>query len=171
MHGRSRMTIDPRISAMPGRSTSGFYQPGGHCLHQAPKEEGGGGTTKTAALEKSSSRDQHVSAEASIARGLALSSLSTKSASKFVHDKGACYLAWWLVAAPKRQRRCLAASNRSDRSVLLTTVFDVKTHHSLLLDVTKPQETTPGDKKNKKHETIITRGGILTAKYGRYILL
>ena len=35
MHGRSRMTIDPRIPAMPGRSTSGFHQPGRHCLHQA----------------------------------------------------------------------------------------------------------------------------------------
>ena len=28
VHGRSRMTIDPRISTMPGRSTWGFYQPG-----------------------------------------------------------------------------------------------------------------------------------------------
>ena len=26
VHGRSRMTIDPRISTMPGRSTSGFHQ-------------------------------------------------------------------------------------------------------------------------------------------------
>ena len=34
-HGRSRMTIDPRILTMPGRSTSGFHQPGRHCLHQA----------------------------------------------------------------------------------------------------------------------------------------
>ena len=25
MHGRSRMTIDPRIPTMPGRSTSGFH--------------------------------------------------------------------------------------------------------------------------------------------------
>ena len=33
VHGRSRMTIDPRISTMPGRSTSGFHQPGRHCLH------------------------------------------------------------------------------------------------------------------------------------------
>ena len=30
MHGRSRMAIDPRISTMPGRSTSGF-QGGGGC--------------------------------------------------------------------------------------------------------------------------------------------
>ena len=29
MHGRSRMTIDPYIPTMPGRSTSGFHQPGG----------------------------------------------------------------------------------------------------------------------------------------------
>ena len=28
MHGRSRMTIDPRIPTMLGRSTSGFHQPG-----------------------------------------------------------------------------------------------------------------------------------------------
>ena len=35
VHGRSRMTIDPRIPTMPGRSTSGFHQPGKHCLHQA----------------------------------------------------------------------------------------------------------------------------------------
>ena len=35
VHGRSRMTIDPRIPTMPGRSTSGFHQPDRHCLHQA----------------------------------------------------------------------------------------------------------------------------------------
>ena len=35
VHGRSRMTTDPRIPTMPGRSTSGFHQPGRHCLHQA----------------------------------------------------------------------------------------------------------------------------------------
>ena len=35
MHGRSRMTRDPRIPTMLGRSTSGFHQPGRHCLHQA----------------------------------------------------------------------------------------------------------------------------------------
>ena len=35
MHGRSRMTIDPRIPTMPGRSMSGFHRPGRHCLHQA----------------------------------------------------------------------------------------------------------------------------------------
>ena len=34
VHGRSRMTIDPRIPTMPGRSTPGFHQPGIHCLHQ-----------------------------------------------------------------------------------------------------------------------------------------
>ena len=34
-HGRSRMAIDPRIPAMPGRSMSGFHRPGRHCLHQA----------------------------------------------------------------------------------------------------------------------------------------
>ena len=33
--GRSRMTIDPRIPTMPGRSISGFHRPGRHCLHQA----------------------------------------------------------------------------------------------------------------------------------------
>ena len=35
MHGRSRMTIDPRIPTMPGRSTPGFHQSGRHCLRQA----------------------------------------------------------------------------------------------------------------------------------------
>ena len=34
MHGRSRMTIDPRIPTMPGRSMSGFHRPGRHYLHQ-----------------------------------------------------------------------------------------------------------------------------------------
>ena len=34
-HGRGRMTIDPRIHTIPPRSTSGFHQPGRHCLHQA----------------------------------------------------------------------------------------------------------------------------------------
>ena len=29
VHGRSRMTIDPQIPTMPGRSTSGFHQPTG----------------------------------------------------------------------------------------------------------------------------------------------
>ena len=29
------MTIDPRIPTMSGRSTSGFHQPGRHCLNQA----------------------------------------------------------------------------------------------------------------------------------------
>ena len=37
VHGRSRMTIDPRIPTMPGRSTSGFHQPGRHCLHSSAK--------------------------------------------------------------------------------------------------------------------------------------
>ena len=35
MHGRSRMTVDPRIRTMPGRSTSGFHRPDRHCLHRA----------------------------------------------------------------------------------------------------------------------------------------
>ena len=35
VHGRSRMTVDPRIPTMPGRSTSGFHQTGRYCLHQA----------------------------------------------------------------------------------------------------------------------------------------
>ena len=35
MHGRSGMTIDPRIPTIPGRRTSGFHRPGRHCLHQA----------------------------------------------------------------------------------------------------------------------------------------
>ena len=35
VHGRSRMTIDPRIPTMPGRSMSGFHQLGRHYLHQA----------------------------------------------------------------------------------------------------------------------------------------
>ena len=33
--GRSRMSINPRIPTIPGRSTSGFHQPGRHCLRQA----------------------------------------------------------------------------------------------------------------------------------------
>ena len=36
MHGRSRMTVDPRIPTMPlGRSMSGFHRPGRRRLHQA----------------------------------------------------------------------------------------------------------------------------------------
>ena len=35
VHRRSLMTMDPRIPPVPGRSTSGFHQPGRHCLHQA----------------------------------------------------------------------------------------------------------------------------------------
>ena len=38
MHGRSRMTVDPRIPTMPGRSTSGFHQTGRRCSHQARSE-------------------------------------------------------------------------------------------------------------------------------------
>ena len=33
IHGRSRMTIDPRIPTMPGRNTSGFPSPERHCMH------------------------------------------------------------------------------------------------------------------------------------------
>ena len=36
VHGRSRMTIDPRIPTMTGRSTSAFHQPPGrYCSSQA----------------------------------------------------------------------------------------------------------------------------------------
>ena len=35
MRGRSRVSMDPRIPIMPGRSTSGYRRPGRHCLHQA----------------------------------------------------------------------------------------------------------------------------------------
>ena len=35
MHGRIRLTIDPRIPIMPGRSTTGFHRRDRHCLHQA----------------------------------------------------------------------------------------------------------------------------------------
>ena len=34
MHGRSRVTIDPRIPTTPGRRTSGSLLPGRHCLNQ-----------------------------------------------------------------------------------------------------------------------------------------
>ena len=34
-HGRSRMTIDHRTPAMPGRSTSNFHRPGRHRAHPA----------------------------------------------------------------------------------------------------------------------------------------
>ena len=40
VHGLSGMTIDPRIPTMPGRSTSGFRQPGRHGLHQARRAVG-----------------------------------------------------------------------------------------------------------------------------------
>ena len=39
MYGRSRMTIDPRIPTMSGRSTSGLHRAGRHCLHQARSAE------------------------------------------------------------------------------------------------------------------------------------
>ena len=35
MHNRSRMTIDPRIPTLSGRSTSCFHRPGRHDLHRA----------------------------------------------------------------------------------------------------------------------------------------
>ena len=35
IHGRSRTTVDPRITTTPGRIASGFHGPGRHCLHQA----------------------------------------------------------------------------------------------------------------------------------------
>ena len=37
------MTIDPRIPTMQGRTTSGFYRPGRHCLRQARSETRGAG--------------------------------------------------------------------------------------------------------------------------------
>ena len=44
VHGRSRMTIDPRIPIMPGRSTLGFHQPGrgGEGEYGRGEWEGGG---------------------------------------------------------------------------------------------------------------------------------
>ena len=39
MDGGSRMTIDPRIPTMPGRSRSGFHRPGRHCSRQARRAE------------------------------------------------------------------------------------------------------------------------------------
>ena len=35
MDGGSRVTMDPHIPTVPGRSTSDFHRPGRHCLHQA----------------------------------------------------------------------------------------------------------------------------------------
>ena len=35
VHGRSRVTVDPRILLCRDWGTSGFDQPGRHCLHQA----------------------------------------------------------------------------------------------------------------------------------------
>ena len=40
MHVRCLKTTDPRISTVPGRSTSGFHLPGRRCLHQARSEVG-----------------------------------------------------------------------------------------------------------------------------------
>ena len=37
MHGRSRMTIDPCIPTMPGRTTSGFHPSGRRRLHPSAK--------------------------------------------------------------------------------------------------------------------------------------
>ena len=34
MHGRNRITINPRTPTMPGRNTPGFHRAGRHCLHQ-----------------------------------------------------------------------------------------------------------------------------------------
>ena len=42
MHGRSRMAIDPHISAMPGRSTSCLHRPDRHRVHQTRRGRGGG---------------------------------------------------------------------------------------------------------------------------------
>ena len=38
MHGRGRMTVDPRIPTIPGRSTLGFHRLGRHCLPQVKSE-------------------------------------------------------------------------------------------------------------------------------------
>ena len=46
VHGRSRMTIDPRMPTLPGRSTLGFHQPGRHCLHRAGSEHVGFSPTR-----------------------------------------------------------------------------------------------------------------------------
>ena len=35
VHGRNRITIDPRITTMPGRSTSGYHRTGKDCLNQS----------------------------------------------------------------------------------------------------------------------------------------
>ena len=42
MEGRSRMTINPRILTMPGRSMSGFHRPGGHNGHAIKTTKNGG---------------------------------------------------------------------------------------------------------------------------------
>ena len=43
MHGRSRMTIDPRIATTPGRSASGFHRLGRHCLRKEHRHKRTGG--------------------------------------------------------------------------------------------------------------------------------
>ena len=45
MYGYSRMTVEPRIISMPGRSTSGFHRSGRLCLHQARSAVERGGET------------------------------------------------------------------------------------------------------------------------------
>ena len=37
LHGRSHMTMDPRVPTVPGRSTSGFHQSGRHFLAPTAK--------------------------------------------------------------------------------------------------------------------------------------
>ena len=56
VHGRSRMTIDPRIPTMPGRSTSGFDQPGRHCLHHARSAVRGSASRMEGELDSSKNR-------------------------------------------------------------------------------------------------------------------
>ena len=54
VHGRSRVTIDPRIPATPGRNTSGFYRSGSAVGYSARRLKGelplGGGTHLLLAL-------------------------------------------------------------------------------------------------------------------------
>ena len=54
VHGRSRMTIDPRIAAIPGQSTPGFHRPGKASLGSTTRGDvlfvcgvGGGGGRKS----------------------------------------------------------------------------------------------------------------------------
>ena len=58
VHDRSCMTIDPRIPTMPGRSTSGFHQPGRHCLHQARSAAGCSASRMKGELHPSKNRLQ-----------------------------------------------------------------------------------------------------------------